>query len=185
MSQYLNACNAWEMKPCAARVNPRNTNRLHKSSGELTLKKDKQRQMSKNKRQVFSVLLKASYYYRRLYSSNNLTAIWPRRSGNKPSKEHSRSTPWVLASMSEPNYILGIALIAIFITSITLAIIGYETRQINDILTAYLSLTWLIELLTMNVLLLSPLKTSNTFNNWTSPLHTNCCNSIFMVVLAN
>jgi len=63
-----------------------------------------------------------------------------------------------LASMTEPNHALGIALIAIFVVSTTLAIIGYETRKINDILAAYLSLAWLVELLTMNVLLLSPLK---------------------------
>ena len=54
-----------------------------------------------------------------------------------------------LASMTETNHALGIALIALFIVSITLAIIGYETRKINDILAAYLSLAWLVELLTM------------------------------------
>mgnify|MGYP001434738688 CR=1 FL=1 len=37
------------MKPCAARVKPENTNRLHKSSGELPLK-GQQRQMLKKQK---------------------------------------------------------------------------------------------------------------------------------------
>ena len=63
-----------------------------------------------------------------------------------------------LQSITEPNHPLGAATFAIFSISIVLSIAGFKARKINDVLATYLSIAWAVELLTMNVLLLSPLK---------------------------
>ena len=60
--------------------------------------------------------------------------------------------------MTEPSHVLGVALMKVFERSTTPSIIRNETRKINDVLAAYLSIAWIIELPIKNVLLLSPLK---------------------------
>ena len=63
-----------------------------------------------------------------------------------------------LINMTEPTHPIGAALIIVFCISIALSIIGKESRKINDLLAVYLSAAWVIELLTMNILLFAPLK---------------------------
>ena len=63
-----------------------------------------------------------------------------------------------LQSITEPNHPLGAATIAIFSISIVLSIVGFKVRKINDFLASCLSIAWSVELVTMNILLISPLK---------------------------
>lgn len=63
-----------------------------------------------------------------------------------------------LINVTDPGHPLGAATFAIFGISIIFSIIGFNVRKVNDLLAAYLSIAWIVELITMNILLISPLK---------------------------
>ena len=63
-----------------------------------------------------------------------------------------------LECMTDPFHPAGICLFLLFTLSIMSAILGRKTRKLNDLLAIYLSVAWVVELFTMNALLLSPLK---------------------------
>ena len=65
---------------------------------------------------------------------------------------------YFLINITDPGHPLGAATFAIFGISILLSTLGFHVRKINDVLAGYLSIAWIVELITMNILLISPLK---------------------------